>query len=40
MGLMASGLEVKVSIALTETTVPSGSTFPISGYTALLLRWQ
>lgn len=40
MGLMASELEAMEGIALTETTVPFGGTFPINAYTALLLRWH
>ncbi len=40
MCLMGSGLEAKDGVALAETTVPSGSTFSIHGYKALLLRWQ
>jgi hypothetical protein len=40
MCLMGAGLEAKDGVALAEMTIPSGGTFTIHGYTALLLRWQ
>jgi hypothetical protein len=40
IGLLGAGLEKKDGISLTEMTVPPGNTFPMAGYTALLLRWH
>jgi hypothetical protein len=40
IGLLGAGLEKKDGISLTEMIVPPGNTFPMAGYTALLLRWH
>lgn len=40
MRLSGSGLDAKDGVALAKVKAPSGSTFPVRGYTALLLRWQ
>jgi hypothetical protein len=40
MCLSGPGLDARDGIALTKVKAPSGSTFSIRGYTALLLRWH
>lgn len=40
MCLSGPGLDAKDGVALAEMKAPTGSTFFIHGYTALLLRWQ
>ena len=39
MCLSGPGLDAKDGVALAQVKAPSGSTFSIRGYTALLLRW-
>jgi hypothetical protein len=40
MCLSGPGLDAKDGVALVEIKAPSGSTFSIHGYTAMLLRWR
>ena len=40
MRLSGPGLDAKDGVTLAEVKAPSGSTFSVNGYTALLLRWR